>query len=355
MSIKARFRVDRRDFTLDVDLTLPLKGVTGVFGPSGCGKTTLLRAIAGLEHCRDGYLRVGESLWQDRKQFIAQHKRPLGYVFQEASLFAHLNVQGNLEYGMKRVSASEQKVSLDRAIQLLGIGSLLKRRADQLSGGEQQRVAIARALAVSPQILLMDEPLASLNLERKQEIMLYLQSLHDELDIPIIYVSHSLGEVARLADHMVLLKNGQVTAKGDTMELFSRLDLPLAHSDKAAALIQATVAEHDKEFGLTYLDFAGGRLAVTEKNLPIGHGVRLRLVARDVSLTLEHQSDTSIMNIFPVIVDEIIPESESQMMVRLTAKGVPILCRLTRKSATLLDLKPGKQVYAQAKTVALLA
>lgn len=355
MSIEARFHLDRQDFVLDVDLSFPSKGVTVIFGPSGCGKTTLLRLIAGLERCREGYLHVGESLWQDRKHFISPHKRPLGYVFQEACLFSHLDVRGNLEYGMKRVPVYERKVSLDRAIQLLGIGSLLKRRADQLSGGERQRVAIARALALSPQILLMDEPLASLNLERKQEIMNYLQSLHNELDIPIIYVSHSMGEVARLADHMVLLDNGQVRATGDITQLFSRLDLPLARSDKAAALIQASVVAHDKEFGLTYLDFPGGRLAVTHNNFLIGQTVRLRVVARDVSLTLEHQTGTSILNIFPVIVEEIIPEGESQLMVRLTAKGVTILSRLTRKSATLMDLKPGKLVYAQAKTVALLS
>lgn len=355
MSIQARFCVERQDFSLDVDLTIPGRGVTVVFGPSGCGKTTLLRSISGLERCPDGYLKVGDSVWQDDKHFIAPYKRPLGYVFQEASLFAHLNVKANLEYGMKRVPVSDQKVSLERAIELLGIGALLDRRADQLSGGERQRVSIARALAVSPELLLMDEPLSSLNLERKQEIMLYLQSLHNELDIPIIYVSHSLGEVARLADHMVLLDNGRVRATGDVTELFSRLDLPIAQSDKAAAFIQATIVEHDEAFGLTYLDFAGGRLSVIRQNMPIGATVRLRIVARDVSLTLERQTGTSILNAFPVVVEEIISEGVSQLMIRLMANGVPILCRTSLKSATILDLKPGMRVYAQVKTVALLS
>ncbi|MCL4169944.1 UNVERIFIED_CONTAM: hypothetical protein GTU68_043165, partial [Idotea baltica] len=322
----------------------------------GCGKTTLFRSISGLEHSPDGYLRVGDSVWQDNKQFLPTHKRPLAYVFQEASLFAHLDVQANLEYGMKRVPKSDRKVSLETAVELLGIGSLLKRKTDQLSGGERQRVSIARALAVSPELLLMDEPLASLNLERKQEIMQYLQSLHKELDIPIVYVSHSLGEVARLADHMVLLNDGRVTASGEVSELFSRLDLPIAQSHKAAAFIHATVIEHDETFGLTYLDFAGGSLSVMqEANLEIGSSVKLRIVARDVSLTLTHQTGTSILNIFPVIVDEVISENGSQVMVKLSASGVPILSRLSLKSATLMDLKPGKQVYAQVKTVALLS
>jgi len=214
MTIEARFCIDSGDFTLDIDLSIPGQGVTALLGPSGCGKTTLLRAIAGLECCRDGFLKVGNMIWQDARRFAPPHQRPLGYVFQEASLFAHLSVRGNLEYGVKRVPKTERKVSVDKAIELLGIGALLERRTDQLSGGERQRVAIARALAVSPEILLMDEPLAGLDLARKQEIIPYLESLHNELDIPVIYVSHSPDEVARLADHLVLLEAGRIKAAG---------------------------------------------------------------------------------------------------------------------------------------------
>ena len=294
-------------------------------------------------------------LWQDGSHFVPPHKRPLGYIFQEASLFPHLNVRRNLEYGVKRIPASERRVSMERAIELLDIGSLLDRRADQLSGGERQRVAIARALAVSPGILLMDEPLAALDLARKQEIMPYLESLHDELDIPIIYVSHSSDEVARLADHLVLLEAGRIKAAGAIGEMLTRLDLPLAHGGDAEALIEARVAGHDDEYDLTHLDFSGGRFTVTRKALPVGHSVRLRVAARDVSLTLEHQSGTSILNIFPATSDEITPEGSAQVTVRLVAGGVPLLSRVTRKSAALLDLKPGKSVYAQAKSVALLS
>jgi molybdate transport system ATP-binding protein len=355
MTIEARFCIDRDDFTLDVDLSIPGHGVTALLGASGCGKTTLLRAIAGLECCRDGFLKVGDTVWQDARRFVPPHQRPLGYVFQEASLFAHLSVRGNLEYGVKRVPKTGRKVSVDKAIELLGIELLLERRTHQLSGGEKQRVAIARALAVSPEILLMDEPLAGLDPARKQEIIPYLESLHNELDIPVIYVSHSPDEVARLADHLVLLEAGRIKAAGALGDLLTRLDLPLAHGDDAEALVDAVVAGHDDDYDLTHLDFPGGRFTVTRKALPVGHSVRLRVAARDVSLTLEHQSGTSILNIFPATIDEIMPEGSAQVTVRLLAGDVPLLSRVTRKSAALLELAHGKSVYVQAKSVALLS
>jgi len=340
---------------LDAELSVPAEGVTALFGPSGCGKTTLLRAIAGLEYHRGGFLQVGDMTWQEGERFVPAHRRPLGYVFQEASLFDHLTVRGNLEYGVKRVPQAERKVSMEQAIELLGIGHLLERRPDTISGGERQRVAIARALAVSPRLLLMDEPLAALDLNRKREILPYIESLHNELDIPVIYVSHSPGEVARLADHLVMLEAGRVVATGAIQDMLTRLDLPLAHGSDAEALIKATVAGHDDEYELTYLDFAGGRFTVTRKDLTVGSKVRLRVAARDVSLTLEHQSGTSILNIFPATVAEITDEGPAQVTVRLLLGSVPLLARVTRKSASVLDLKPGKSVYAQAKSVALLS
>ncbi len=355
MTIEARFKISRQNFTLDVELNIPGKGVSAIYGDSGCGKTTLLRAIAGLERSPDGYLQVGDNLWQDGKFFVPPEKRSLGYVFQEPSLFSHLNIRHNLEYGLKRVPKNERKVSLEHAIDLLGISHLLERSSNDLSGGERQRVAIARALAASPKILLMDEPLAALDLKRKQEIMPYLESLHDELKIPVLYVSHAPGEVARLADHLILLNEGKLKAAGKLDDMLTRLDLPLAHGDRAAALIHATVAGHDTEFDLTYLDFPGGRFTVAHKDFPINHAVRLRVIARDVSLTTEHQSQTSILNIFPATIDEMTPEGSAQVMVRLLIHGVPLLARITRKSASVLELKPGKEVFAQVKSVALLS
>lgn len=355
MTIEARFKIQRGDFTLDVDLNVPARGITALFGPSGCGKTTLLRAIAGLDHYSGGFLKVGDVIWHDATRIVPTHKRSLAYVFQEASLFSHLTVSGNLEYGVKRVPKGEQKLSLQQAIDLLGIGKLLDRKPDSLSGGERQRVAIARALAVSPRLLLMDEPLAALDEKRKQDILPYIESLHNELDIPVIYVSHSADEVARLADHLVLIEAGKIMASGGISDMLTRLDLPLAHGGDAEALIEATVAGYDDEYDLAQLDFSGGRFTVIHKKLPVGSMVRLRVAARDVSLTLERQTDTSILNIFPATVDELVPDGKAQMTVRLRVGDIIMLARVTRKSASLLGLNPGKAVYAQAKSIALLS
>jgi molybdate transport system ATP-binding protein len=355
MSIEIRFSDHREGFFLDINLRLPDRGITALFGPSGCGKTTLLRAIAGLEPGIRGRLKVAGQIWQDETLFLPAHKRPLGYVFQQPGLFPHLDVRRNLEYGMKRLPAVKRKVSIDDAVSLLGIFRLLDRRPDQLSGGEQQRVAIARALAVSPGILLMDEPLSALDEARRQEILPWLESLHDELDIPVLYVSHSRDEVARLADHLVLIEEGHARASGPIGELLTRLDLPLSRGGGAEALIEARVAGHDRDYGLTWLDFPGGRFSVVHSALEMGSPVRLRLLARDVSLTLEPQAGTSILNLFPATVDDLASDGDARVTVRLLAGGVPLLAQVTRKSADLLRLAPGKQVYAQAKSVAVLS
>lgn len=353
--IEVKFKLKRGSFALDVDLNLPDRGISALYGPSGCGKTTLLRALAGLDRYPDGYLKVGSRIWQEPGVFIPPHQRPLGYVFQEASLFPHLNVLQNIEYGLKRILASQQKVSLQHAVELMGIDQLLQRKPHELSGGERQRVAITRALAVSPELLLMDEPLAALDLDRKQEILPYIESLHEALAIPIMYVSHSPDEVARLADHLVVLDAGEVQASGPIYDMLTRLDVSLSQAGDAEALVDATVAEHDETFHLSYLDSAAGRFTVPYKNLTLGTTVRLRIAARDVSLTLSPQFGTSILNIFPATIDEIIPTGEAQVTIRLLAGGIPILARITQKSVSVLDLERGKSVYAQAKTVALLA
>ncbi len=353
MTITTRFNLQRGSFSLDVDLDIPEHGVSALFGPSGCGKTTLLRAIAGLDHHPNGYLKVGEEVWQQPGLFIPPHKRSIAYVFQESSLFAHLSIKQNLEYGFKRVQKKNQKIALSNVVDLLEIGHLLEQKPVHLSGGERQRVAIARAIAVSPRLLLMDEPLASLDQKRKDEILPYIESLHRELKIPVIYVSHSAVEVAHIADYLVLMKAGKVTASGAINELLTRLDLPFVHDSDAAAVIEVTVAEHDTEYNLTYLDSVVGRFTVTSNKLKPGSKAKLRVAARDISLTLEAQTNTSILNIFPATVTEVIAEGEAQVTVRLVAGGVPLLARITRKSASILSLSPGVPVYAQAKSVAL--
>jgi len=354
MTVDVRLGLARPGFRLDVDLRLPGKGITGLFGPSGCGKTTLLRAIAGLDRAAEGTVTVNGESWQSERSCIPTHRRALGFVFQEASLFRHLDVGGNLEFGRRRVPTAERRIAVSGVIELLGIGHLLGRRPDQLSGGERQRVAIARALATSPRLLLMDEPLSSLDLPRRQEIMPYLESLHRELAIPVIYVSHAIDEIARLADHLVLLDDGRVSASGQALELFARIDLPLAHDDRSAALVEATVDGHDPTFGLTRLVFPGGEFFVPQRDLAVGTPVRLRVTARDVSLTLARQTETSILNILPARVDEVVAEGTAQMLVKLDAGGVSLLARVTRKSASHLALAPGREVFAQVKSVAIL-
>ena len=354
--ITASFQGSDWGFALDVALQLPGRGVTAIFGPSGSGKTTLLRCFAGLERSRSAYLAVNGNVWHDDKAgvFLPVHRRSLGYVFQEASLFAHLNVQRNLDYGLRRVPLAQRRVSLDQAIELLGLDKLLQRQPDTLSGGERQRVAIARALATSPGLLLMDEPLASLDAQRKAEILPYLERLNDELDIPVLYVSHAPEEVARLADHLVLLDAGRVLASGPMRELMTRLDLPLAHGDSAAAIIDATVSRVEPQYHLSHADFAGGEISLLNPALQPGQQVRVRIQARDVSLTLQKQEGTSVLNIFAVTVTSISADNPGQVMVALSAGGCPLLARITQKSAEALQLQAGKVVYAQIKGVAVL-
>lgn len=353
--IEARFKLDRGDFHLNVELQIPGRGITALFGPSGCGKTTLLRAVAGLESCRAGYLRIGDQIWQDDRHCLPTHRRPLGYVFQEASLFEHLSVRGNLDYARRRQRAGAPAMDLDQVVALLGLSTLIERRPAGLSGGERQRVAIARALLAAPRLLLMDEPLAALDASAKHAILPFLERLHDELDIPLLYISHDPDEVARLADHLVLMGEGKVVATGPTAELFTRLDLPLAHAGGAKAMVEAEVIGHDDQDQLTELRFSGGHFLVPRSALAIGQKVRLRVLAKDVSLTLQQQTGTSILNIFPVTVTELAEESPAQLLVRLDAAGTPLLARLTRRSARTLQLTPGRTLFAQVKTAALLA
>jgi molybdate transport system ATP-binding protein len=354
--IQARFTVARPGFCLDVDLHLPGSGVTALFGPSGSGKTTCLRAIAGLEHARGGYVQVNGETWQDdaRHIFVPTHGRALGYVFQEPSLFAHLSVQGNIEYGFNRAHL-EDRNELQRTVDMLEIGALLNRRVDNLSGGERQRVAIARALLTRPRLLLLDEPLASLDLKRRSEILPYLERLHDELEIPSIYVSHMPEEAARLADHLVLLEAGVVIASGPLQETLARLDLPTTFTHKAGVVIEATFGGHSEADHLTRLDFPGGALHVPQRAAPVACKFRCRIEARDVSLTLQPQTDTSILNIIPgVIVGIAETDHPAQVLVRLDANGTALLARITRRSWNALELAPGKHVWAQVKTVVLI-
>lgn len=354
-AIKARFKLDYSGFSLDVDLNLPSHGVTVLFGHSGSGKTTLLRCIAGLERA-DGELSVNGSAWQNDHLFLPTHKRPLGYVFQEANLFPHLSVQGNLQFGLKRAMSNARRVSLEQAIELLDIGHLLHRKTTRLSGGERQRVAIARALSVNPRVLLMDEPLASLDQARKKEILPFLQRLRDELNIPILYVTHSSDEVARLADHLVILSKGKVVASGSLTETWARLDLPVRMDEDASVVLMARIAEHDKQWSLARAEFAGGSVWMRDMGFAEGETVRLQIMARDVSLATERPiTQSSILNLLPAVIQEIgAGEHPAIKRIRLQVGDSPLLCRLTSRSADALGLKIGQTVWAQIKSAAIV-
>ena len=497
--VQVRFRLNWPGFVLEVDQCLPGRGVTAFFGPSGSGKTTLLRCIAGLEAQGKGWLEFKGEVWQDsaRRHFVPTHRRPLGYVFQEASLFPHLSVRGNIDYGRRRAARREGPaglrwldwpgvtgwpnwrswmrlpggsrasgsgpspeaavwpdgagygsvtgsgsvsspafdtrfcvkhtseafhligggrpflrvsplsgadtgpLDLARIIDLLGIGPLLDRMPDRLSGGERQRVAIARALAAQPRVLLMDEPLAALDPQRKAEILPYLERLHDELAIPVFYVSHSPEEVARLADHILVFEAGRIRAVGPAPIILARLDLPLARDTEASSFLDGRVLARDANYDLMQVQVPGAYLWVPGGARPVGARVRVRIQARDVSLSPAEPGPSSILNVFPARILEFGANEGPRLLVKLgleamtamadaTMEGqewatmtgqaeattaldgsnapgtreegnfahreVPptILARITRQSRDRLGLALGQRVYAQVKAVALM-
>jgi len=354
MSIHARFCFQQGNFSLDVDLNLPEVGISVIYGPSGCGKTTLLRLIAGLEYSESGYFCINKTCWQDKNLFLSTHKRALGYVFQEASLFPHLNVNDNINYGHKRAAKRTQTFSLEKIIQLLDLEELLNRDTQTLSGGERQRVAIARALAAQPELLLMDEPLASIDTQRKQEILPYLQKLQSQLQIPIIYVTHSISEAAQLADQLVVMKSGRVRAVGNISEMLTRLDLGLSSPSEQVCMIPAQVTSVDQHNGVSYLDFNDGKFTLATTAISPGELVRLQIRADDVSLNLKQSKTSSILNIFPAKVLEMVADQSSQILVKLAIGESLLLSRVSRKSAALLQLEVGSPVFVQIKSAALL-
>jgi molybdate transport system ATP-binding protein len=329
--IELRHKVEKGGFKLDVDVNIPDTGVTGVFGESGSGKTTLLRCIAGLEG--QGGLPV--------------HRRNIGYVFQQPTLFGHLDVGENIDYGRRR--AKTQRLDRTQVVDMLGIGGLLERTPDSLSGGEAQRVAIAAALLRSPDLVLMDEPLASLDRRRKDELLPYFDRLHDELAVPVIYVSHDIEEVSRLCDHLVLLDAGKVAASGELSEVLARVDLPALGGRNAGVVLWATPVDH--EDGLTQFDFGDGAIWVPGE-IELGSiPIRLRIAARDVSIVRERPSGTTILNVLRATIEQVHNVDDATAMLRLGVGNQYLLAQVTRRSVRRLELQEGERVFAQVKSV----
>ncbi len=346
----------RDDFALNLDLNLPTHGITVLFGPSGSGKTTVLRCVAGLEH-GNGRIALGTQVWQDSQQglFKPTWQREVGYVFQEASLFEHLDVRQNLNYARRRAPRDSNAEEFDSTLNLLGIQHLLDRHVGSLSGGERQRVAIARTLATQPKLLLLDEPLASLDLARRAEVLPWLERLHAELCIPMLYVTHSVDELARLADQVVLLDQGQARWSAPVGHAFVSPELAMTIGDEAGTVATAKIVARDPQEGLAQVLFEGGTLWVRDPGFAVGQPVRIRILARDVSLAITVHNDSTIQNRLSGVIEDIQPDLHpSQAIVRVRCAQALVLGRVTRKSMRQLGLQRGSAVWCQVKSVALI-
>jgi len=348
-------------FRLDAKFSVPAIGVTGLFGPSGCGKTTILRCVAGLERLA-GKLNVAGDVWQDdaARVFKKPHQRPIGYVFQEANLFPHLSVRDNILFGARRAERAnpDQYFNLDDVIALLGLGAMIDRSPAALSGGERQRAAMARALMSQPRLLLLDEPLSALDRSSKEYIFPYLETLHDTLSIPSLYVSHEISELERLADTLVLLEKGRVIASGPLSDLQANPSLPLMRAPEAAVTLTGQVSQIDEDYGLLHLAVDGGALIIPARKAAIGEARRLRIKASDVSFARARPEQTSILNCLPakiVSIDVLGDDpNHANIVAALGQNGARVIGRITRKSQESLGLAEGAVVYAQIKSIALM-
>jgi len=350
-TVGADVRLAREGFALELQFAAPARGITGILGPSGSGKTTLLRCIAGLERDCRGTVAVNGDVWQDAARFVAPHERAVGFVFQDARLFPHLDVRRNLDYGMRRGAGGA--VGFDEAVELLGLAPLLARKPEGLSAGEAQRVAIGRALLRAPKVILMDEPLANLDPERRDEVLPFLERLHARLTLPILYVSHSVDEVVRLCDHLVLMAAGRVRGAGPVGEVLAQPELVGALGEEFGSILDGTVRSFDAAYELTEIDTAAGRFLVPGRHGAAGHGLRLRIQARDVSVALSAPESSTILNVLPAVVEAVNPRAGGHVDLVLRVGEATLLSRISRRSADALRLAPGTRCHAQVKGVAV--
>jgi molybdate transport system ATP-binding protein len=343
-------------FNLRCAFTAPIKGTCAVFGKSGSGKTSLLRCMAGLDRKCKGRICIGNEIWQDEREakFIPPHRRAVGYVFQNGVLFERLNVRENLQYGLKRISVSNRRITFDNAVSLLGLSSLLSRYPATLSGGEKQRVAFGQAVLTSPSLLLLDEPVSALDRNSKNEVLLFLEKIRDEFNLPIIYVSHSQDEVSRLADYLVVLEAGNVVMQGPMDLLSADPRSPLTREPEAGVTITGHVLSHDDQYSLTYLSCGWGRVAIAKLDVASGTMFRLNIKARDVTISLAPPVESSVLNSLPAVVTSVTDNGPAHALVCLKSADTPLIAHITRKSAQTLRLKSGGRVYANVKSVALV-
>jgi molybdate transport system ATP-binding protein len=348
-------RLERGGFSLHAEFSIPARGVLGIFGHSGSGKTTLLRCIAGLENEVQGQITLNDQQWLAADRRTPTHLRNLGYVFQDSRLFPHKTVEKNLDYAIRRkqTGSASNRIDHDHLLDMLAIGHLLQRKPHQISGGEKQRVAIARALLKNPDILLMDEPLASLDDARKQEILPYLERLHDEISIPMLYVSHSLREVSLLCDEMLVLEQGRLVFAGATHAALVDTASPLAHARNAAALLEGVGVEHNSDYNLATIQTAAGNRLMVQGAYAGQKKTRLRIKANDVSVCTERPFGTSILNILEGVVAEITQEDDGTVLMKIDCSGDYLLARLSGLSCGALKLAPGVRVFVQIKSVAI--
>ncbi len=343
-------------FNLDVDLKLPSDGITVLFGPSGCGKTSLLRCVAGLERSAQGVVRFENQTWLDTNvgKYVPTAKRRLGFVFQDGALFTHLNVEKNLQYSLQRVPENDQRFSHDEIVDLLDLSALCHQEVSELSGGEKQRVALGRALLSSPRLLLLDEPLASLDRLRQREILPYLERLGNELAITMLYVTHNLDEASRLGDYLVVMDQGKAPISGDLMEVLANPTGNWLSGHERRTIVPARLLNLHARDHLLELESPGGIFWIPAPEQTQARDVRLSIQARDVSITLNNPEGSSILNILPGVVESIIEEFPGRKIIQIAVGKTHLLAQITDKSCRLLDLQPGKPVFAQIKSVALL-
>jgi molybdate transport system ATP-binding protein len=347
----------RRDgFSLDVAFDAPTPGIVALFGRSGCGKTTTANLIAGLLSPDQGRVSLDDAVLFDtgaRACVPAEHRR-IGYVFQDARLFPHFSVAGNLRYGQKRAAGSDQRIGFEEVVTLLGLAPLLERRPHQLSGGERQRVALGRALLSQPRLLLLDEPLASLDIARREEVLPYLEALRDRLSIPMVYVSHQFDEVLRLATHVVLLDAGRVVAQGTPGEISLRPELrAIVGSDAVGAVVDGVVTAFDAVRGVVELRVGHGSLQVRARDARVGSMARVQLLAREVILATRQPDYLSVRNAIEGVIEEMVPDEADACLVRIDIGGASVLSRITTSAVEELQLRKGGKVWALIKAVSV--